>query len=55
MEFIKFLTAGEKEDKEQKGSYLTGINRWTDGDHEGTREGGRADTKSSESQFLKDF
>lgn len=39
LEFIKFLTAGEKEDKEQKGSYLTGINRWTDGDHEGDTGG----------------
>lgn len=47
--------AGEEEEKEQRGSCLKGSNRWTGRDHEGTREGCRADTESSESGFLKDF
>lgn len=37
------------------GGCLKGSNRWMGRDHEGTWEGCRADTKSSESGFLKDF
>lgn len=38
-----------------RGGWLEGSNRWMGRDHEGTWEGCRADTKSSESGFLKDF
>lgn len=60
---LSIRRAGEKKEKAGAGGVvvvvgggcLEGSNRWMGRDHEGTWEGCRADTKSSESGFLKDF